>query len=370
MVKLIKQKNLEEKNVILLKYYKDNTSIVYFPPYENIIICDENYDLKKISEGFQKIIFHGLKEIDLEILANFDKPDNVKIYWRQWNTDTNNFINEAKLYKYGISTSRRLIPLDSKNAFKRPFVKLYNYLIVLILRILTRSSYHLINNALQKIDFAGNFYSYEHEELKKYYPKYHAKYFYLNYVKELDNLPKFNGNVDLKTLKLVIGQSGYAASNHIEIIDLLNSNNLNKPIKAFLPLSYGDPNYIENIIAYCKKKSDSVFCPITEFMKYDEYYEMLNEFQVFIYNNTFPYAIFNIHSAIRMGKKVYLRNENLHKRYLEDNGIIIFSVQDLIKNPNDIFIPITRKQAENNFLKINKLFNDVNLVNGLKKIIT
>jgi hypothetical protein len=365
MISLIRENNLIEKNKLCIKLYKKDKKLKFIPSYENQEIIKSNYRLKTLVNGYDKIVFHSLCKHDLYELASFKKLNQL-IYWRQWSSDTMEFINVAKIVKLGIIESPRLVTLNQKNPLYNWLLSLYNILIKTALRIKNIPYYLKIKKAIGKIDYVGNWNTFETDELKLYYFNFKAKQIYINYLLDYSSVSK--EKINKFPLKVFIGHSGYPASNHVEIIDILSIIN-DIELKVFCSLSYGDDKYISEVINHGKEKLGNNFYPITEFLDSKSYFEFLNTFHVFIFNTQLPFGASNIHSTIRMGKKVYLRWDNPHSKYLLEKGIVIHNINDLKKNPTLIDRPMTVSEINNNVKIMCQLHNNEAIIESLMEII-
>lgn len=113
-------------------------------------------------------------------------------------------------------------------------------------------------------------------------------------------------HVDKNRINILVGNSATASNQHREIIEWLSSYK-NCDIKVYVPLSYGEENYKEQIINYGKEKLGDIFTPMTEFMDKKQYIRFLNMIDIGIFNNNRQQAMGNILILLALGKKVYLR---------------------------------------------------------------
>jgi hypothetical protein len=365
MISLIRDNNLADKNKLCVKLYKENKKIIFMPAYNNLEIIKTNYKLNKLTKGYDKIVFHSLNKHDVYELATF-KKNNHLIYWRPWSSDTMEFINVAKTVKLGIIESPRLVSLKGKTIFKCWLFSLSNTLIKGAIRIKNIPYYYKIKKCIGKIDIVGNWNTFETDELKQYYPNFFARNIYIDYL--LNTPLESTRIIDKSPLKIFIGHSGYPESNHQEIIDVLSVIK-EMEIKIFCSLSYGNKDYILEVIKYGKEKLGNTFNPITEFLDSVSYFRMLNTFDVFIFNTHLPFGASNIHAAIRMGKKVYLRWDNPHTKYLLIKGIRIYNIDDLKINPIHIEKPMTVSEINNNVRIMCQVSTEEDIIKGLMEII-
>ena len=130
---------------------------------------------------------------------------------------------------------------------------------------------------------------------------------------------------------IIIGNSATMENHHVEVFEMLKHLK-NENIKIICPLAYGDKSYAKNVIKMGKQIFKDKFIPITEYMDYDKYVELLSLCKVGIFNNDRQQAMGNISLLLKMGKKVFLRkNTSMWNNYSKFN-VILYDVNDL----NDI----------------------------------
>lgn len=131
-------------------------------------------------------------------------------------------------------------------------------------------------------------------------------------MKSIDSIKKNNKKMKDETINVVVGHRGGREGNHIEILKNLRRFE-SKNMSIFVPLSYGDQQYIEEVKAcICNEQFKNVSI-IDSFMKYDEYCEFLNKMDIGIYDGLNSYALGNISLMLTFGKKVILNKEGILK---------------------------------------------------------
>ena len=140
----------------------------------------------------------------------------------------------------------------------------------------------------------------------------------------------FNKNKDVKINgnNILLGNSAALTNNSIEAIDILKTLDLGDR-KVIIPLSYGDLQYIDDIINYGKKELGNNFYPITNFMPLDDYNNMLQTCNVLIINSYRQQAVGNILASMWMGAKVFLDYRNTFYHYLKRIGCSVYLINDL-----------------------------------------
>lgn len=81
----------------------------------------------------------------------------------------------------------------------------------------------------------------------------------------------------------------------------------NENITVYCPLSYGDPEYRDQVIAYGSEVFGEKFHPITEFMGTEEYYKFLMDIDIAVFSMREMKAATTILFLDAVGTKIYLR---------------------------------------------------------------
>ena len=118
-------------------------------------------------------------------------------------------------------------------------------------------------------------------------------------------------------INIQVGNSATPTNRHIEVLDLLKRFS-NENIKVYVPLSYGDEKYKEEVIQYGKELFGDKFVPLIEFMDFEKYSEFLANIDIGIFNNNRQQAMGNICYLAYLGCKVYLAEDMPMWNYYKD----------------------------------------------------
>lgn len=129
-------------------------------------------------------------------------------------------------------------------------------------------------------------------------------------------------------LYIQIGNSADPSNNHFEILEKLEKFK-NQNIKLYCPLSYGNMEYAKKVIEIGKKIFKDNFIPLTEFMEYTQYLELLSKIDIAIFAHNRQQAFGNITSLLSMEKTVYLKDEITTTEMLRKLGVKIKSFNKL-----------------------------------------
>lgn len=158
--------------------------------------------------------------------------------------------------------------------------------------------------------------------------------------------------------RIIIGNSSTRTNEHIEIFDQLNGIDLEN-VEIICPLSYGDMDYQREVINKGRKVFGDAFHPITEYMNYDQYNELLLSCDVGIYNNNRQQGLGNISAMINMGKKVFIRKDTPMWDSFMKYGYIMNDVSMISKMSKEQIFEWSSENIQKNFEAIERKRNDV-----------
>ncbi len=107
-------------------------------------------------------------------------------------------------------------------------------------------------------------------------------------------------------VNIVIGNSGTPSNGHKEVCEQLKRWK-DENIKIYLPLSYGVPEYIEEVKTLYKDEFGDKAVIVDKLMPLEEYLKFLSTMDIGIFNNNRQQALGNIFALMYMGKGVYLK---------------------------------------------------------------
>lgn len=329
--------SLEFKKFIEKNFNIRNHNIVVFrkkampeKQIEEIVMPRNLGKLNNLLYKSDKIIIHGLFS-PLFILILFLQPWLLKkCYWCIWGGD-------LYFYKY-----RRRSLTSNCIEFMRKFV------IKNISGLITQ--------------LKGDY------ELTKQWYKAKGKYYYSflypsNLYKEYD-LREIKKDNNKKYIQ--IGNSACETNEHIEVFQML-SKYKNENIEIICPLSYsGKKEYINQVIkAGYEIFGEEKFVPITEFMDFDKYLDVLARIDIAIFNHKRQRGLGNITTLLGLGKKIYIREEITTWKFCIDHGFKVFSIN---KGFNDLFEEVSKEIKESNINIMKLKFSETKLVEDWNKI--
>lgn len=150
-----------------------------------------------------------------------------------------------------------------------------------------------------------------------------------------------NGN------NILVGNSATPTNNHIEVFDLLRTQNLGNR-KIICPLSYGNSDYASIIKDRGRSYFGENFLGLDTFMPYEEYTELIGTCSNAIMNHHRQQGAGNIVVMLFLGANVYLNRINPYYSYLKEKGAVVFTVEELSDSPELLDSRLSKDEIEQN----------------------
>ena len=131
-----------------------------------------------------------------------------------------------------------------------------------------------------------------------------------------------------KSVNIQVGNSADTTNNHIEALEKLLPFR-NKNICIFVPLSYGPPEYAQQVITQGKEWFGDKFKPLTEFMPFVDYLSFLASVDIAIFNHKRQQAMGNTITLLGLGKTVYIRKDTTQWQFFIGKGIKVNDIEQL-----------------------------------------
>lgn len=130
-------------------------------------------------------------------------------------------------------------------------------------------------------------------------------------------------------VNILLGHRGTKEDNHITILKVLRK--FGDTVQIYVPLSYGDKKYIEEVKDYIETNELSNVHVLCDFMTYEEYARMLKQMDVAIFDGITSYALANISILLYFNKKIFLNSRGVIREAFDLENIPYAFVSD-IKN--------------------------------------
>lgn len=259
------------------------------------VICTSKKRISSMINFYGKycdwIFLHGYSLSLSDILI---KPKFLtKIIWRTWGHDIGYFYKRNE-----------------------PFKNLLKRLLNFIRKFVIKKFYAIgIANTVDKISVERFF-----GKIKTYRMPYP--------VKVENNIQAFEQIKENDCVNVLLGHSGFSNDNHIKILEKLKVYS-NKNMRVYIPLAYGDVNYIEKIKEYVSQENLSFVTILDKFIKVDEYVKFLNSIDIAIFDGTNSYALGNIAWLLKFNKKFYLNKTGIIREAFTMENIPYICVDEI-----------------------------------------
>lgn len=229
----------------------------------------------------------------------------------------------------------------------------------------TRTVQSNINEYLRKfvIKRMGGFITHikgDYELVKDWYGAKGNYYYSFMYPSNL--FKEYSLKKEIKPLDIIhiqIGNSADPNNNHLEILNKLHRYK-HLDIEIICPLSYGDQEYARRVVEYGNDKFSHKFVPITEFLSFDKYLDLLGKIDIAIFNHNRQQALGNIITLLGLGKKVYIRKEITTWQFCIDHDLKVYCANDEF---DKIFVDMPMAVKKNNIERIKTQFSEEKLAN-------
>jgi len=210
--------------------------------------------------------------------------------------------------------------------------------------------------AIQRLSYILHFDEGEYRLVQKYFPT-QAKYLFFSYpnVLQFDLLDQpldidiviavtQERGIDLTKKILLLGNSGWEVGNHLSVLQGCAASKKDD-YQIVVPLSYGNPDYIDYVIAQGKKLLGSAFVPLTTFLAPQIYSQLIKVAEAGVFNSRRTQGVGNIIALLYVGKQVFLNPVSLYYHFLCRRGVKVYSVDQLFSKEIE---PLDSLSAEKN----------------------
>lgn len=146
---------------------------------------------------------------------------------------------------------------------------------------------------------------------------------------------------------VLVGNSATSSSNHIEAFELL-AQRIERGRRVVVPLSYGDKRYGKAILKRGPEILGNQFVPLVDFIPLPEYIETIRSCGFVIMNHIRQQAVGSIITMLHLGAKIFLREESPTYQFLKRIGALVFTVQQLERDPSLMQSLLTEGQIQHN----------------------
>lgn len=134
-----------------------------------------------------------------------------------------------------------------------------------------------------------------------------------------------------ENIKIMLGNSADDENRHYFLIDSIKKH-INSNTEVYIPLSYGDKAYAENVKNYAKVELGKCARPMMDFMKLEEYVSLLKKIDIVVYAHERQQAFSNTVQLISNGSKLYMSHNSTIYQWLKECGIEVYDINNIDNN--------------------------------------
>jgi hypothetical protein len=316
----------------------------------------EYFDLLKQYKNVTSVIIHSMTDFHAYLINKYlyDK----KICWTLWGGD---------IYQSGFIPYEKNILVQTKKQIKKD---LWQTIKSAIGR--NRWRFPILFSryrAMLKVDYLITVLPSEYEHITSNIPKLRAKQVLWNYSLEQSFI--YPNIVNNNRKNIIVSHNGYPTNNHFDSFEILKKLDLQER-RIIVPLSYGIKDYSNKVLKYGESVFGSSFMPLIDYLSFEKYIEIVNSCSIALFNNIRQQGVGNLIILLKLGIKIYLNENGMAWKFMQDLGIKVFSINKDINNidalePLDIEIAKSNRKKIEEFINIESLDKKtLNLINLLK----
>lgn len=183
---------------------------------------------------------------------------------------------------------------------------------------------------------------------------------------DFDSIEKYIGDVSTTndTISICVGNSATDTNNHFEVFDILSKYGEGK-VSVFTILSYGDMEYAQKVTAYGHKLFGENFRPITSYMAYEEYCQIMNSMDILVYDHSRQQAEHNILLGFFLQKKIFINAESPLFEYYKEKECEVFNLREVTSYNDLVHLTSEIKVNKDKFMifqsekRVKELWNNI-----------
>lgn len=297
------------------------------------------------------LLVHWRHEAAASVVAK--APNSVIVVWSGWGGDYYSLLQGGESALYGEQTRQLLRRLNAapSNTIRGSIRRVKEAINGIF------GGYE--DNAIEHDDMSIGRFDYFSAPIRDDYDllkialddRFRAEYVQLNYGSvERTFQPRGCG---VSGSDILLGNSATATNNHMEMISLLSSIDL-EDRKVVVPLSYGSKEYGDEIERFGLRLLGEKFVPIREFMPLNEYNLLISSCSTVLMNHRRQQAIGNIGTALCNGAKLFLDENNVLYKFFVRKGACVFSIKEIAERGAEALTPLSDSEKERNIEVINQ----------------
>jgi len=161
-------------------------------------------------------------------------------------------------------------------------------------------------------------------------------------------------------ISILLGNSATPSNYHQDALEKLSRSPIAERISIYCPLSYGDPQYAEEVSRLGQKLFSTRFHGMMEFLPPEQYYEFLGHIDLAMMNHDRQQALGNIFALLYIGKKVYIRDDNPIFTWFGEQEMVVGNVREIFEGGTHIPVSLTPEEALKNHRVMEELLSESN----------
>ena len=289
------------------------------------------------------LVVHFLHIIKAQAIMR--TPKHLPVVWAGWGGDYYDLLSQSGFKLLGDRTQQLVYTLERQIGCST--TKIIRRFKALISKIRYSVFYApIIKKAIKRVDFFSSPFEEDFALLRSHFEKdfdpIYTRIFYGSVERTfMSGVESIYGN------NILIGNSATATNNHLEVFEMLSTHDLGDR-QIIVPLSYGDTNYRDAIIAYGSSLFGDRFQPVVDLMPLDEYNTHIAQCSMVVMGHRRQEGAGNTFTMLYKGSKVFLDEANTVYQYLKNNGAYVYALQDLRSGEESIFDALTDEQKHKN----------------------
>lgn len=295
--------------------------------------------------AYDAIIFHSLDKFSLEIIARLGRK--IPIAWIGMGYDYYDIISKNNTANLLMPETARHYKPSKNGEGLLDFLKKQ-----LKKNIYSKSSHK--QNIIKKVDLFSPVLHREFLMVKEVVGEPFPEYVRWNYGKIADLVDGRLGTREVVGSNILVGNSASPNNNHIDMFLRLKAVGVPKNSKVVVPLSYGNSDYKKEVIKRGRDCFGEQFLPITEFMEFDKYIDLLASCSNVVMGHLRQQAAGNLFIAIFLGARVFLNAENPLYDELKEMNLDVSDVNSMCKYTLANQLPIEIADRNRDIVKVEK----------------
>lgn len=196
------------------------------------------------------------------------------------------------------------------------------------------------------------------------FPSFNGDYTQLNYASTEHS---FASAAVSQGADILVGNSATVENNHLDAFGLLARHDL-VGRRVIVPLTYGQPEYRDEVLRVGHRLLGSAFHPLVEHQPLADYLDVVARCSVVIMNHRRQQGIGNIGAALQAGAHLYLNPRNPTLDFLREIGTHVRSIDELSVDPPPS-VPIAEQLSRDTRTALNTFWGHDRVVSNVERLV-